>query len=111
MSDLAQFAITLKPGHAPKVAINGTNVPGVIGVRTIQDAYDDIPVVILEAHADAVSVVGEGGIGLTLGQSIDEFLDGINPDELQSQMIRRGNMSTPPAETVLAILKEKAAGA
>lgn len=110
MSELAQFEITLRPGADPQVSIDGKELPGTIGVRIYQDERGDIPVVAIETRADKVTVKGTGGSAVSLGMSIVEFLEGIDPEQLQAEALRRGNFATPPAQTMLGILKELADG-
>src|SRR4051812_30542780 len=106
MPDFANFQIKLRGGQDPEVLLDGTPIPQVSGIRVYQDDRLEIPVVALEVRASQVDVVGEGHAAVSLGKGLDEFLGELDPDELQAEVLARGDYGTPPMETAIEVLKE-----
>jgi hypothetical protein len=101
------FQISLKPGDIA-VAVNGLDISDAVQSVHVYTEQLTVPQVVLTLAAESVVIEGEGGVTLRGSQSLTEFLDAIDPKELENAAMSRSPYGGNLTSAMLQVLREQA---
>jgi hypothetical protein len=116
-SGLADLHLELNGIGAPRIVVNGQDITDNVKSYALQHlGPQTIPTLVVELLSGSGVVDGPGvvqvlpdenGAAQTLGAAVAEFLDGIDPTELQAAVFS-GGMGSDPIEACLDELRRRA---
>lgn len=110
--DLASYSVDLSNPLAPVVSVNGEPVPNVRRV-TLDCTTGDVPHLFLELLPDTRILEGQGVVVQRIEipddglDAMAQFLDGLDPSELEREMLEEfgGLSNATTGEACLTVLK------
>jgi hypothetical protein len=103
------FRISLSPGEIA-VKVNEVDVSESVQAVQVFGEQMVFPQVVLTLRPEAVEIEGTGAVSFRGDESLIDFLDEIDPKELETEAIKRSPYGQSLTATMVELLKERAAG-
>jgi hypothetical protein len=104
------FRISLSPGEIA-VKVNDVDVSASVQAVQVFGEQMVFPQVVLTLLPEAVEIEGTGAVSFRGDESLIDFLDTIDPKELEAEALKRSPYGESLTVTMVELLKELAAGA